>query len=162
MDDHDLILAEEFLLLALDDEKGTYQLWNGADPALAGALLLDLAAAGAVHVTDGKLAAAPDARLEHPLLNDAHGAIAASTSHATHRARRPRGRPARAVARRAAVRAPAHATGGAADRAADALRPDAQARRPGAPQGDAVQAEVMTTILTTTVAAGAATAASGN
>ncbi len=77
MDDH-LLLAEEFLLLALDDEKGTSRLWYGADPALAGALLLDLAAAGAVGVTDGKLVATPGARLEHPLLTDAHRGIARS------------------------------------------------------------------------------------
>lgn len=134
MDDHDLILAEEFLLLALDDEKGPFQLWNGADPALAGALLLDLAAAGAVHVTDGKLAAAPDARLEHPLLKDAHGAIAASDK-------------------------PRDAHGPAAPRPTCAIADQGIA---GKAVSDAVQAEVMTTILTTTVSAGAATAASGN
>ncbi len=75
----DLILAEEFLLLALDDEKGSVKL-GGRDhkPGLAGALLLDLAASGAVRVTDDKLEADPGGRPEHPLLREAHGVIAGS------------------------------------------------------------------------------------
>ena len=79
MTDDKLILAEEFLLIALDDEKGSFKLsGQDAKPGLAGALLLDLAAAGAVHVTDDKLVASPDARLEHPLLREAHATIAGS------------------------------------------------------------------------------------
>jgi hypothetical protein len=75
----DMILAEEFLLIALDDEKGTPKV-GGKDvkPGLAGALLLDLAAAGAVRETDGKLEADPGARVEHPVLCAAYDEIAAS------------------------------------------------------------------------------------
>jgi Golgi phosphoprotein 3 (GPP34) len=75
----DLILAEEFLLIALDDEKGTIKLvGKDAKPGLAGALLLDLAAAGAVRVEDDKIQADPSARVEHPMLREAHAVIAGS------------------------------------------------------------------------------------
>jgi hypothetical protein len=75
----DMILAEEFLLIALDDEKGTFKLGGkDAKPGLAGALLLDLAAAGAVRGADGKLEADPGARVEHPLLRAAYDHIATS------------------------------------------------------------------------------------
>jgi hypothetical protein len=72
----ELILAEQLLLLLLDDESGADQSIWGQDPGLAGALLLDLAAAGAVYEQDGKLAADPGRRPEHPLLGEAYGAIA--------------------------------------------------------------------------------------
>ena len=38
----ELILAEELLLLILDDEKGSDRASWGGDPGLAGAILLDL------------------------------------------------------------------------------------------------------------------------
>jgi Golgi phosphoprotein 3 GPP34 len=50
----DLLLAEELLLLALHDEKG-HDTTRGADGALAGALLLDLAAGGWLELADGRL-----------------------------------------------------------------------------------------------------------
>jgi golgi phosphoprotein 3 len=53
----DLTLAEELLLVALDDGKGadTANWGSGVEPGLAGALLLELAAAGCVTHEDGKL-----------------------------------------------------------------------------------------------------------
>ena len=74
----DLILAEQLLLLFLDDDKGSERASWGGDPGLAGALLLDLTAAGALDERDGKLAATPSAALEHPALRAAYAAIAAA------------------------------------------------------------------------------------
>ena len=75
----ELILAEQLLLLFLDDEKGSDGASWGGDPGLAGAILLDLTAAGALSADDDdKLVAAPDAAPDHPLLATAHAAIAAS------------------------------------------------------------------------------------
>lgn len=56
----DMSLAEELLLVALDDEKGadTANWGSGVEAGLAGALLLELAAAGCVIDDDGKLVAA--------------------------------------------------------------------------------------------------------
>jgi Golgi phosphoprotein 3 GPP34 len=73
----ELILAEQLLLLFLDDEKGSDRATWGGDPGLAGAILLDLTAAGALTESEGDLVAAggPPA---HPLLADAHAAIAGS------------------------------------------------------------------------------------
>ena len=71
----DLILAEQLLLILLDDESGAEQAGWGKDPGIAGALLLDLANDGAVYERDGKLAADPGRRPERPLLADAHRAI---------------------------------------------------------------------------------------
>ena len=72
----DLILAEQLLLLMLDDEKGTNAALSGGEAGLAGALLVELTAAAAVRVDpDGKLAAATAAP-RHPLLREAHAAIA--------------------------------------------------------------------------------------
>jgi len=45
-DGHDLLLAEELLLLSLDDEKGSDQTWSSRDPGLAGARLLELMETG--------------------------------------------------------------------------------------------------------------------
>jgi hypothetical protein len=73
----DLILAEELLLLFLDDEKGSDTASWGGDPGLAGAILLDLTRLHAIGEADGKLVATPGARPEHPLLAAAHDAIAA-------------------------------------------------------------------------------------
>jgi hypothetical protein len=52
----DLLLAEELLLLALDDEKGNDKTMS-TDTGLAGALLLELAAGGWVEDAGGKLVA---------------------------------------------------------------------------------------------------------
>jgi Golgi phosphoprotein 3 GPP34 len=73
-----LILAEQLLLLFLDDEKGSDRASWGGDPGLAGAILLDLTAQGAIAEDDGKLAAVPGAAPEHPLLAAAHATIEAS------------------------------------------------------------------------------------
>jgi hypothetical protein len=53
----DLTLAEELLLVALDDEKGadTANWSSGVEAGLAGALLLELAAAGCLTHEDGRL-----------------------------------------------------------------------------------------------------------
>jgi hypothetical protein len=73
----ELILAEELLLLFLDDEKGSDTASWGGDPGLAGALLLDLTRLRALSEVDGKLVAEPGATIEHSLLAAAHEAIAA-------------------------------------------------------------------------------------
>jgi Golgi phosphoprotein 3 (GPP34) len=74
-----LILAEQLLLLFLDDEKGSDKATWGGDPGLAGAILLDLTAQQALTVDDdGKLVARTDAAPEHPLLAAAHAAIGGS------------------------------------------------------------------------------------
>jgi Golgi phosphoprotein 3 len=56
----DLTLAEALLLVALDDEKGadTANWGGGVEAGLAGALLLDVVAAGCLESDDGKLVAA--------------------------------------------------------------------------------------------------------
>jgi hypothetical protein len=76
----DLILAEKLLLLMLDDEKGTNVAFVGGEAGPAGALLLDLTAAEAVTVdADGRLeAVAAGTPPQHPLLREAHAAIAGS------------------------------------------------------------------------------------
>lgn len=71
-----MILAEQLLLLFLDDEKGSEQATLGADPGLAGALLLDLTRLDALDEQDGELVAVDGAALGHPVLTDAHRAIA--------------------------------------------------------------------------------------
>jgi golgi phosphoprotein 3 len=55
----ELSLAEELLLVALDDEKGadTANWGSGVEAGLAGALLLELTAAGCLAAEDGKLVA---------------------------------------------------------------------------------------------------------
>jgi golgi phosphoprotein 3 len=56
----DMSLAEELLLVALDDEKGadTANWGGGVEAGLAGAVLLELTAAGCLANEDGKLVAA--------------------------------------------------------------------------------------------------------
>jgi hypothetical protein len=71
----ELILAEQLLLLFLDDEKGSDRASWGGDPGLAGAILLDLTAERAIAEDDGKLAAVSGAAPAHPLLAAAHAAI---------------------------------------------------------------------------------------
>ena len=79
----DLLLAEELLLLALDDEKGK-DTTMGTDTGLAGALLLDLAAGGWLEDAGGKLvpAAAPPAGATppHGVLADALRVVQASST----------------------------------------------------------------------------------
>src|SRR4051794_2972906 len=75
----ELILAEQTLLVALDDEKGRDGTTWGSDPGLAAALLLDLARLGLVELDRGeKIVAAGGDALGHELLRDAHAAIRAS------------------------------------------------------------------------------------
>jgi Golgi phosphoprotein 3 (GPP34) len=63
-----MLLAEELLLLLLDDEKGTASTGVfGRDEALAGALLLDLLEAGRLELSDEKLVATGSAPSEPPL-----------------------------------------------------------------------------------------------
>jgi hypothetical protein len=73
----ELLLAEEALLLALDDETGEDRAEWSSDAALAGAVLLDLARAGAVEDAYGALVPAPGAAVEPALLADALAALRA-------------------------------------------------------------------------------------
>lgn len=71
-----MLLAEELLLIALDDASGRDTTSMGSlDYGLAGAVLLDLSLGGAVTVSDGRIAVTgiPD----EPLLADATAAIGA-------------------------------------------------------------------------------------
>lgn len=69
-----MLIAEELLLLALDDERGTDTTWGSLDYGLAGAILLDLSLAGAITVDeDGKIAATGS--VDDELLADAMAAI---------------------------------------------------------------------------------------
>ena len=74
----ELILAEQLLLLALDDEKGSLSTYVDVDAGLAGALLIDLTRRGALIEADGDLVASPDGAHGHPLLTDAAAAIRGS------------------------------------------------------------------------------------
>ena len=76
-----LTLAEQLLLLALDDEKGVDTTGFGAelDTGLAGAVLLDLAAAGCVHEDRGRLVAVDCSPPDGPLAADALAAIRVSS-----------------------------------------------------------------------------------
>jgi hypothetical protein len=67
----DLLLSEELLLLALDAEKGRDRTSWGADPGLAGALLLDLAEGGRLRADDERLVVAPGPMPGPQLLRDA-------------------------------------------------------------------------------------------
>jgi hypothetical protein len=71
-----MILAEQLLLLFLDDAKGTERASWGGDPGLAGALLLDLTRLRALDEEDGKLVAVAGGPLEHAVLAAAHAALA--------------------------------------------------------------------------------------
>jgi golgi phosphoprotein 3 len=73
-----MLLAEELLLLALDDERGTVRFVVAYESALAGALLLDLALAARVEERAGKLVPAGMGSLDEPLLDDALRAIRAA------------------------------------------------------------------------------------
>lgn len=71
----DLILAEELALLAYDDEAGKDRSGYGVDAGLAGALLVDLGAAGCLETQDKKLVATGRPAPDHPLLTEALGSI---------------------------------------------------------------------------------------
>jgi hypothetical protein len=75
----DLTLAEELLLVALDDEKGadTANWSSGVEAGLAGALLLELAAAGCVAYEDGKVVPVSCAPPADPLAAETLDAIRA-------------------------------------------------------------------------------------
>jgi len=73
----ELILAEQTLLIALDDAKGHDTTKWAGDAGLAAALLLDLARLGLVEVDgDGKAVAIEGRAPDHEMLRDAHAAIA--------------------------------------------------------------------------------------
>ena len=76
----DLVLAEQALLIALDDEKGRDSAGWGSDAGLAAALLLDLARVELLEVeADGKLFAVDGAQPGHELLRDAYTTIRGSS-----------------------------------------------------------------------------------
>lgn len=77
-----LLLAEELLLLALDDERGTVHATAMAlDCGLAAALLMELAAAGRLQLRAGRVHVETDGEHRHLLLDDACDAIAAARPH---------------------------------------------------------------------------------
>ena len=78
-----MLIAEDLLLLLLDDEKGTLSGTSYADTALGGAVLTDLALGGAVAVLEktsvwhsAKVHAVPGASPEDPMLRDALAMVA--------------------------------------------------------------------------------------
>ena len=64
-------LAEEVLLIALDDKRGDDRSSWGIDSGLAGAVLLDLAERGCIRDDAGRLTAADCEALDDPLLAEA-------------------------------------------------------------------------------------------
>lgn len=80
----ELILAEQTLLVALDDAKGRDTTKWAGDAGLAAALLLDLARGDLVEVDDDRHVVAVDGRApDHELLRDAHAVIAGSDKRRT-------------------------------------------------------------------------------
>ena len=73
-----LLLAEDLFLLTHDDNSGKAANTTSLDSGLAGALLLDLAAAGRVTIADGDGIVAVDGPVPHPLLAAAFRQIADS------------------------------------------------------------------------------------
>ena len=73
----ELTLAEELLLLAMHDEKGSTG-FTQIDPGLAGALLVDLGQLGALRPEGKELAAVTGSGPEHPVLARAHAVISTS------------------------------------------------------------------------------------
>jgi hypothetical protein len=70
-----MLLAEELLLLVLDDEKGSTRGGVGYETGLAGALLLDLVEAELVRESEGGLVATGTGAPSPPLLADAYAEI---------------------------------------------------------------------------------------
>ncbi|MPZ66566.1 MAG: hypothetical protein GEU83_14000 [Pseudonocardiaceae bacterium] len=73
----DLLLAEELLLIALDDQKGSSRN-SRLDLGLAGALLEDLGGVGALRAEGKELHSVDAAAPEHPLLVRAHEVLVGS------------------------------------------------------------------------------------
>lgn len=78
-----LLLHEQLLLLALDDEKGTSRS-SYAEPALAGAVLLDLLSARTLTLSQGHLMAAAGAAPPAGVLSDVKAVIAEEPGCTTH------------------------------------------------------------------------------
>lgn len=74
--EHDLLLAEELLLLSLNDEKGSDQTWSGLDPGLSGALLIELTDIGALRVDGDSNLVAGGPRPDDALLGEALDVVA--------------------------------------------------------------------------------------
>ncbi|MFF2774063.1 GPP34 family phosphoprotein [Streptomyces sp. NPDC058052] len=72
-----ITLAEEITLLSLDDESGAAKERQAASWAVAGGILLDLAIAGRVSVTGGRLAVTDESPTGEPLLDERLALIAA-------------------------------------------------------------------------------------
>ena len=79
--DKNLNLAEEFLLLALNEEKGTvvFAASMALPYGLAGALLIELAEAGLVRIEGKKLVPAPRGSARDGLLDGVLGTVRASS-----------------------------------------------------------------------------------
>jgi Golgi phosphoprotein 3 (GPP34) len=75
---HDLLLAEELLLLSLDDEKGSNQARSSLGPGLGGALLIELTEMGALRVDGEGNLVAGGPRPEDPILGEVLDAVAAA------------------------------------------------------------------------------------
>lgn len=73
-----LIMAEELVLLAYDDEAGRDRTGYGVDAGLTGALLMDLGAAGCIDTEGKHLVATGRPAPDHPLLAEALGSISCS------------------------------------------------------------------------------------
>ncbi|MCW2950981.1 MAG: hypothetical protein JWQ48_151, partial [Conexibacter sp.] len=71
----ELTSAESLLLLSLGDDKGENPIGDVLELAIAGGLLLDLSAGGALVECGGLLLAEPDTELEDALLREAYVAI---------------------------------------------------------------------------------------
>ncbi len=87
MPDSELLLAEELLLLSLDDEKGTDRSWASIETGIAAALLMELTAGGALRLAEGdKIVVGDDPAATDPLLREALDAIrgVAKTRNATY------------------------------------------------------------------------------
>ena len=67
-----LLLAEELLLIAIDDEKGTLHssVLRPMDYGVAGALLMDLLLSDRIRIQDGQVKMADRSPTSHPILND--------------------------------------------------------------------------------------------
>jgi len=79
-----LILAEQTLLIVLDDEKGRDTTHWGSDPGLAAALLLDLARLELIDAdANGKIVALAGVQPGHEMLRDAYATIRDSSKHRT-------------------------------------------------------------------------------
>jgi hypothetical protein len=77
------LISEDLLLLMLDDEKGTLAASGYMQPVLGGALLIELALAGAVEVEEkpshwkgAQVSVVPDARPDDPVLGAAYDVVA--------------------------------------------------------------------------------------